>query len=172
MIIRIMVAILALVVPCSVLAESRTFFGVGLSGFSLEDESGEYSEDESGATFKAGVGFTDYIAIEASAGFSEGDMDYLASVLAKPILPLTDSARVYGLLGASRIKVDESDEGPAALAAQGESSSSNSESGTSLGVGAEVSVTRNSSATLEYVEHLREEDFDVTALTVGIRTRF
>lgn len=113
------------------------------------------------------------LAAEARFGIGMGDdkgfeVDNYYSVLAKGILPIQDNLSVYGLVGFSRVAVSYSetwcDPFFGCFKAEGEGS----DSGLSLGAGAEFALTPKISVSAEYLMMVDDAD----ALSVAASYKF
>lgn len=113
------------------------------------------------------------LAAEVRFGIGMGDdkgweIDNYYSVLAKGILPIQDNLSVYGLVGFSRVAVSYSetwcDPFYGCFKAEGEAS----DSGLSLGAGAEFALTPKISLSAEYLMMVDDAD----ALSVAASYKF
>jgi opacity protein-like surface antigen len=120
-----------------------------------------------------GAKLSENLAAEARFGIGMGDdkgfeVDNYYSVLAKGILPIQDNLSVYGLVGFSRVAVSYSetwcDPFFGCFKAEGEGS----DSGLSLGAGAEFALTPKISVSAEYLMMVDDAD----ALSVAASYKF
>lgn len=117
------------------------------------------SRDGTGLRLNGGLKFNDYFAVEGhlGGGGSDGgvELDSLAGLYAKGILPISREFRLYGLAGMTDVDFDV-----------------DSESGFSYGAGAEFDVAPNLSLGADYMRYLDEDQYDFDAASVGVRYRF
>ncbi|MGE4534450.1 porin family protein [Halomonas sp.] len=117
------------------------------------------SRDGTGLRLNGGLKFNDYFAVEGhlGGGGSDGgvELDSLAGLYAKGILPVSREFRLYGLAGMTDVDFDV-----------------DSESGFSYGAGAEFDVAPNLSLGADYMRYLDEDQYDFDAASVGVRYRF
>lgn len=121
-----------------------------------------------------GAKLSDNLAAEARFGIGMGDdkgfeVDNYFSVLAKGILPIQDNLSVYGLVGFSRVAASYSETvcfggGWGCQTYSGEAS----DSGLSLGAGAEFALTPKISLSAEYLMMVDDAD----ALSVAASYKF
>jgi hypothetical protein len=111
-------------------------------------------------------------AVEARLGTSLADdslagvnlkVDNFAGFYGKGILPLSDTASVYGLLGYTQGKLKVS--GPLG-------SASGSDSDVSYGVGAEFAVSGTTSVGVEWARFFKGDDYKVNGLSLGVSFKF
>jgi opacity protein-like surface antigen len=116
-----------------------------------------------------GAKLSENLAAEARFGIGMGDdagveVDNYFSILAKGILPIQDNLSVYGLAGFSRVAVTSEWCDPF----WGCVSGSGTESGLSLGAGAEFALTPKISLSAEYLMMVDDAD----ALSVAASYKF
>ncbi len=126
--------------------------------------------------FRIGKFFEDYLAIEGRVGFGlEEDSDFVivndvkfevdslygAYVLVQP--DLVDGFSFYGIAGFSVVDVSLENADAVGL------STSNDETGLSLGVGVDLGKSERIKINLEYMIYLDEDDFDFEAISLGVR---
>lgn len=170
------VAVLSLVAAASVQAQDGLYVGGLLHRTTYsEDGLGEVSPTAFGA--KVGMPVNKNFSVEArlSTGLADDtvdetiigpvaiEIDSLAGVYAKAILPLSEQASLYGLIGYTRAKLTAE--------AQGITGSA-SESDVSLGLGAEFSMPDGTSLSFEYAQLVKGDGFKLTGLTVGLSFKF
>lgn len=117
------------------------------------------SRDSTGLRLNGGLKFNDYFAVEGhlGGGGSDGgaELDSLAGLYAKGILPVSREFRLYGLAGMTDVDFDV-----------------DSESGFSYGAGAEFDVAPNLALGAGYMRYLDVDQYDFDAASVGVRYRF
>jgi len=122
--------------------------------------------DHTGIQLKGGYAFNDFLAIEGRTLVSSSNEDYhgvnveidsLHTVMLKLSLPITDSAKVYGMFGHSRGKVTASYMGY---------SESGSDNSSSFGFGASYEVLEAYTLTAEYSRPM--DDVDTFSLGVSL----
>lgn len=134
---------------------------------------------DSGADFnpttigaKLGMSINKNFAVEARLGTGLSDdsisgfdikVDNFAGVYAKGILPVSDVASVYGLLGYTQGKLK------AEFAGQ---SDSDSDSDISYGIGAEFAVSANTSVGVEWARLFKGDGYKVDGLSLGVSFKF
>lgn len=119
---------------------------------------------------------TDYLALEARVGQSlerdsvriggqtaELEVEHLVGLYAIGRLPLTDWAHIYGVLGGTQIRL---------TADAGSGSSSNNEEDFSYGLGAQLEVGYGFSLHAEYMNYHDRDDYELSAVAVGLGYRF
>jgi opacity protein-like surface antigen len=137
-----------------------------------------------GIKFKMGLYLAEDIAIEASVLTGTGgdsksvvdtfigpttqttEIDHILSLFFKGDLPLSDKAKLYGLIGFSSGKFTTQQPAtyPASLV--------HSDSGVSYGVGASYQATEKVFINAEYVMYWSELDDEHTAINLGLTRRF
>ncbi|MBB3141300.1 porin family protein [Halomonas organivorans] len=125
------------------------------------DPDGRGSFDSTGLRLRAGLAFNDYFALEGHVGTggSDGpvDLNYLAGGYAKGMLPITQRFKIYGLLGATEVDFDGSED---------------SESDVSYGGGASYAFTPNLSMDADFVRYLDESNYNFDAISLGATYHF
>ena len=107
---------------------------------------------------RLGVGLTDDSLLGANI-----KVDNFAGFYGKGILPLSDKASVYGLLGYTQGKLKVS--GP--LGAD-----TGSDSDVSYGIGADFAISGNTSVGIEWARLFKGDDYKVDGLTLGVSFKF
>ena len=134
------------------------------------DVGGDANPTTIGATL--GMSINKNLAIEARLGTGLSDdsisaanikIDNFAGIYAKGILPVSNVASVYGLLGYTqgKIKVD----------APG-ISASDSDSDISYGIGAEYAISGTTSVGLEWARFFKGDGYKVDGLSLGLSFKF
>jgi hypothetical protein len=174
--IKLAAALLSLATVTGVQAQDGLYAGGQLSRTTYsEDGFGEVSPTAFGA--RVGMSVNKNFSVEArlSTGLSDDvledtivgpvaiEIDSLAGIYAKGILPLSEKVSLYGLAGYTRAKLTAE--------AQGVTVSS-SESDLSLGVGAEFAMPDGTALSLEYAQLVKGDGFKLTGLTVGLSFKF
>ncbi|WNK20486.1 porin family protein [Halomonas piscis] len=118
------------------------------------------SRNDVGLRVNGGMKFNEFFALEGQLGTggSDGyaDLDYLAGIYAKGILPVTPQARLYGMVGGSRVNADYG----------------GSDSDVSYGAGAEMDIAPNLALGADYMRYLDKSDYTFDAASVGLSYRF
>lgn len=125
---------------------------------------------------KMGYFLVDQIAVEGRLGLGATDdtvndygvpvdmeVDRMYGVYLVGHLPLGDQATLYALVGHSNFK--------ATFSAEGESIPE-SESGFSYGFGVDLYPSEQFGVNLEYTQYLDETDFDLSAVSLGVKLHF
>ena len=99
---------------------------------------------------------------EFGSGFDATlELDSIIGVYATGHFDVTESFSLYGLLGVSRVKGETSVPSFPGL------KSTETNSGLSYGVGADVGIGKNVALNIEYIQYLDKSDFDLGAIAVG-----
>ncbi|TVP48938.1 MAG: porin family protein [Halomonas sp.] len=134
------------------------YLGADAMFWSLDPDRGS-SRDDVGLRLRGGSQFNDYFAVEGHLGTGGSDgqaeLDYLAGVYAKGILPIAPEVRLYGLAGFTEVDFNQ-----------------DRESDFSYGAGAEFDLTRNLSLGADYMRYLDKSAYTFDAASVGLRFRF
>ena len=94
---------------------------------------------------------------------SDIKIDNFAGVYAKGILPVSDVASIYGLLGYTQGKL---------TAENALGSGSDSDSDISYGIGADFAISATTSVGVEWARLFKGEGFKVDGLSVGVSFKF
>ncbi len=113
---------------------------------------------------RLGVGLSDDSLLVTGQPLSL-EIDSMIALLGLLRAPLSSNAVVYGFAGFSRIELSTSN-------ALFESSNSGSESGFSLGIGADYALTQKIAINAEYASYLDKSTFELDALSVGVKISF
>jgi opacity protein-like surface antigen len=134
------------------------------------DGAGDVNPTTIGA--KLGMSINKNFAVEARLGTGLSDdsivgvdvkVDNFAGIYAKGILPLSDVASVYGLLGYTQGKLKFEVPGQ---------SESDSDSDISYGLGADFAISATTSVGVEWARLFKSDDFKVDGLSVGVSFKF
>jgi Outer membrane protein beta-barrel domain len=118
---------------------------------------------------KLGMSINKNFAVEARLGVGLVDdsisvidlkVDNFAGIYAKGILPVTDVASVYGLLGYTQGKITL------------EGLGSDSDSDISYGLGADFAVSANTSVGVEWARLFKGDGYKVDGLSLGVSFKF
>lgn len=121
---------------------------------------------------KLGMSINKNFAVEARLGVGLTDdsisvfdlkVDNFAGIYAKGILPVSDVASVYGLLGYTQGKITLEGLG---------GSASDSDSDISYGIGADFAVSSNTSVGVEWARLFKGDGYKVDGLTLGVSFKF
>jgi outer membrane immunogenic protein len=171
--------LLSLAAMTSAHAQEGFYAGALLSRVDFSDDSGATGDASPTAVgFKVGAAINKNFAVEGRVltGLSDDstdfggldatlDVDSVFGVYAKGILPLSDAASLYGLVGYSRLKLKLD---VPALGASG----SDSDSDVSLGFGADFSLNESTSLGIEYLQLFSDDGVKVNGLTLGLSFKF
>lgn len=117
------------------------------------------NRDSVGLRIRGGAQFNEYLGVEGHLGTGGSDgyaeLDYMAGVYGKGILPITNQFRFYGLAGVTKVDFD-----------------ADSDSDFSYGAGLEFDVTPQLAVGADYMRYLDESDYNFDAASVGLRYRF
>lgn len=111
---------------------------------------------------RIGIGIADD-TLDADGLSVKVEIDHYFGVYAKGMLPLSNAASVYGLVGYTQAKLTASAAG---------FSSSDSDSDISFGVGAEFAVSPAAAVSVEWAQLLKGEGYKVEAVTLGVSFKF
>lgn len=134
------------------------------------DDTGDTNPTAIGA--KLGMPVNKNFAVEARLGVGLSDdslgvenvkINNFVGVYGKGILPLSDKASVYGLLGYTQGKLKS--EGPFG-------SGSGSDSDVSYGIGADFAISGTTSVGVEWARLFKGEDYKVDGLTLSVSFKF
>jgi hypothetical protein len=139
--------------------------------WTLDFEGIDESYDSVGLRLVAGMKLDEYLAVEfhGATGGSDDiygldvELDYLVGGFLKGIVPLSDNARLFGLLGYSEVKLTASGFGL---------NESGRDDDVSFGAGAEVDVTDTLAISADVTRYLSQADYDLDAYSIGLRYRF
>lgn len=171
----ILASLLCLVATAGAHAQEGLYGGVFLSRITYAED----GLDDANPTVigvKIGTSINKNLAVEArlGAGLSDDSVDVLGvpvnvkvnnfiSVYGKGILPLSDQASLYGLLGYTRGKLKAEFLG---------GSNSESDSDVSYGVGGDFAITPTTSLNIEWARLFKGDDYKVDGLTFGVSFKF
>jgi outer membrane immunogenic protein len=94
------------------------------------------------------------------------ELDAIFGAYARGHVNLTESASLYALLGASRVK------GIADVPSFPGVTASDNKSGFSYGVGADIGLFDNVALNIEYMQYLKKSDYDLGAIALGVVVSF
>lgn len=139
--------------------QATPYIGADAMFWELDPDHGS-SRDSVGLRVNGGMQFNDYVALEGQLGTGGSDgyaeLDYLAGIYAKGILPITQQARLYGLAGGTKVKAEHV----------------SSESDFSYGAGAEFDIAPQLALSADYMRYLDTSDYNFDAASVGLNYRF
>lgn len=139
--------------------QATPYMGADAMFWELDPEHGS-SRESVGLRVNGGMQFNDYVALEGQLGTGGSDgyaeLDYLAGIYAKGLLPITPQARLYGLAGASQVEFKHGSD----------------ESDFSYGAGAEYDLAPNLALNADYMRYLDESAYNFDAASVGLNYRF
>lgn len=137
----------------------------------IDFEGIDESYDSVGLRLVAGMKLDEYLAVEfhGATGGSDDiygldvELDYLVGGFLKGIVPFSDNARLFGLLGYSEVKLTASGFGL---------NESGRDDDVSFGAGAEIDVTDTLAISADVTRYLSQADYDLDAYSIGLRYRF
>jgi len=139
--------------------QAAPYIGADAMFWELDPDHGS-SYDSVGLRVNGGMQFNEYFAVEGHLGTGGSDgpaeLDYLIGAYAKGILPITQQARLYGLVGGTKVDLDQV----------------GSESDFSYGAGAEFDVAPQLALSADYMRYLDESYYNFDAASVGVKYRF
>ncbi len=115
---------------------------------------------------RAGIGLQDD-TVNVSGIDATLDIDSLLGVYGIGHISVNESTSVYGLLGITRAEASVSLPDYPSFG-----SVSNDETGLSYGVGVDIGVSNDVALNIEYAQYLSKSDFDVSALSFGLKFGF
>lgn len=136
----------------------QPYVGADAMFWEIDPDTGS-SRDSVGLRLNGGIQFNDYFAVETHLGTGGSDgpaeLDSLAGIYAKGILPISQEFRIFGLLGGTEVDFDVGDD-----------------SDVSYGAGAEFDVAPNLAVGADYMRYLDTSEATFDAASLGVRYRF
>ena len=156
------------------------YMGLNYSAAPLDIDGIDDELDLGALVAKAGAQITPYVAAEFRAGFGvqddeltagvvsfKSELDYLVGAYMLLGLPNSSPVYPYAVVGASKAEFTfELSDGFSTL------SGSDSETGLSYGVGANIEISDEVLINGEYIQYFDEEDFELSGINVGATFRF
>ena len=128
-------------------------FGKNINdGFALEGRLGFGLQDDN----------LNYLGVDVSL-----ELDNLFGVYGVGHVNLSESSSLYGLIGVTQAELSVT-----ASAFGFSASKSESDSGLSLGVGANIGISNNAALNVEYMQYLSKSDYDLNAISFGVVFKF
>lgn len=174
--------IFALILSTSILVSTTSFAETGQSYFGVGYHLGSYDEtgfpkaNLNGLKIKGGKYISDTVAVEGHYTLGMGsdtvtylgvdvdiELKYAISAFLKADLPLSETAKIYGLLGFTKAELEASALG---------TTITEDDSGLSYGFGVDVNITEDILIGGEYIIYLDESNYDYTAFNIGITKLF
>jgi opacity protein-like surface antigen len=156
-------------------ADAGMYAGANITQIGYKED-GFATVEPIAVAFKLGKQFSPNFALEGRIGLGVADddidvggipvsleVDNYYGVYGKAILPLSETASVYGLLGFTRGKLTISANG---------FSQSDSDSDLSFGLGAEFTVAPTAFVSVEWARLLKGDDYKVNGISLGIGFKF
>lgn len=154
-------------------APEQGFYVGGLYSFvNLDFDEIDETIEPKALALQAGWNFSKFLAVEGRLGFDAGS-DEIAGIdvkvenyfsgLLRGTVPFNDTFSVYGLIGFTSGKLEVSD---------ADESVSDTDSGFSYGVGAEMTFAGRHGISLEWARLIPGDGYDADAVSVGYRYRF
>ena len=153
-------------------SEGTGYFGAGLSQLTFKPDGSSDDVSPSAVIGRLGYFVADQVAVEARVGFGLSDdsigdvdveLDRLFGVYGVGHLPIDEKWSIYGLIGYTDAE---------ATASAGGFSATDSDSGFTLGLGAEFFITPEFGLNLEYTRYLDESGYELSSLALGGKYNF
>ena len=175
----------AMVLSCSVMAGGAFAAGpyIGANYNQIQYDNDDVDEDTlkvDGVTLRAGFEFNDFIALEARGGTGidgdsknaplgtfEYDMDHMYGGYLKLSAPLSDAIHPYVIGGYSKMKADVK-----YIVAGVSTDESERFEDESYGAGLDFNITDTLGANLEYMRYYDQDEEEISAVSVGLRSAF
>lgn len=148
------------------------YVGLNYSQYELTNNATTSTLNPTGATVRAGIDFTSFLAVEARAGVgvnsdqrgpAEFDLDRLYGGYLKLSVPIAGMLKPYAIAGYSEMR------GKASVLGV---STTDTYSDESYGVGADASIAGVIGLNVEYMRYLDENNTELNAVSVGVRSSF
>ena len=170
-----------LICMCSGAFAEGAFVGLNYSQYELDIDAADPSLTPTGATVRAGAEFNDLFALEVRAGTgiesdqrgsgigtTEFDIDRLYGGYLRLSVPVADLFRPYAIVGYSKSRGTTSIRSGGVLVSR----STDTVGDQSYGVGVDASLAGAIGFNVEYMRYLDKDDYDLNAISVGIRSGF
>ncbi|MDF1630285.1 MAG: porin family protein [Alcanivoracaceae bacterium] len=170
-----------LAASCSAANAAGPFVGLNYSQYELDIDAANESLTPTGATVRAGAELSDIFALEVRAGTgleadtrssglntAEFEMDRLYGGYFRMSVPIADVFRPYAILGYSESRGTTSIRSGGVLVSR----STDTAGDESYGVGVDASLAGAIGFNVEYMRYLDKDDYDLNAISVGIRSAF
>ena len=107
----VVVPVVPLVQPKRTITSNGFYAGLGITGVKYDSGCNcpKQKTDETtyGGMARVGYDFNQYVGIEARASRTNGDSDVKhVGIYLKPMVPVTNKANIYGLIGAAKTKIE------------------------------------------------------------------
>ena len=175
------VAASSLICLSSASVAEGAFVGLNYSQYELDIDAAETSLTPTGATVRAGAEFNDLFALEVRAGTgiesdqrssglgtAQFDVDRLHGGYLRLSVPVAKLFRPYAIVGYSESRGTTSLRSGGVLVSR----STDTVGDESYGVGVDASLAGAIGFNVEYMRYLDKDDFDLNAISVGIRSGF
>jgi len=148
------------------------YIGLNYSQYELTNSSTTSTLKPTGATVRAGIDFTSFLALEGRAGVgvnsdergpAEFDLDRLYGGYLKLSVPIAGVLSPYAIAGYSEVRGKASVLGVSATETYSDES---------YGVGVDASVAGVIGLNVEYMRYLDENNSELNAVSVGVRSSF
>jgi len=166
---------------CAAAYAAGPFVGLNYSQYELDIEAADESLTPTGATVRAGAEFNDLFALEFRAGTgiesdqrssglgtAEFDVDRLYGGYFRLSVPVAELFRPYAIVGYSESRGTTSVRSGGVLVSR----STDTVGDESYGVGVDASLAGAIGFNVEYMRYLDKDDYDLNAISVGIRSGF
>ena len=173
------VALLA--ASCTAANAAGPFVGLNYSQYELDIDAANESLTPTGATVRAGAELNDLFALEVRAGTgieadkrsgglgtAEFDVDRLYGGYVRLSVPVADLFRPYAIVGYSASRGTTTIRSGGALVSE----ASDTVGDQSYGVGVDASLAGAIGFNVEYTRYLDKDDYDLNAISIGIRSGF
>lgn len=157
------------------------FVGLNYSQYELDIAPADDNLTPTGATVRAGIEVNDIFALEARAGTgieadtrsagigtAEFELDRIYGAYARLSVPVLGLFRPYAIAGYSEARGSTSLRSGGVLLSRNTDTSGDE----SYGVGVDASLAGVIGVNVEYMRYLDKEDYDLNAISVGIRSSF
>jgi len=172
------VAAVALVTNSAFAAQpGSTYGGIQFATFKYTEDGIDPEYNPTGLIGRFGKNINESFSIEGRLGIGLSDdtnqifgidatleLDTLIGVYGLGHVMVNESSSVYGLIGFTQAE--------ATVSAPGFISSSDDESGLSLGIGADIGTGNNVAFNIEFIQYLSKSDFDLNAISLGVKFGF
>ncbi len=166
---------------CASAHAAGAFVGLNYSQYELDADAASESLTPTGATVRAGAEFNDLFALEVRAGTgieadtrngglgtAEFELDRLYGGYFRLSVPVADLFRPYAIVGYSESRGTTSIRSGGVLVSR----STDTVGDQSYGVGVDASLAGAIGVNVEYMRYLDKDDYDLNAISVGIRSGF
>lgn len=152
-------------------SQDRFYLGMDAMNWSYDEDAGR-DFSSLGVRGRLGVRLNPMFSIEAHLGGTGTDrsgderreLDFLYAGLVRGDIGITRYTSVYGVMGAAGIEMSGRD--------ANDNSVSIRETGVSLGIGLDFSISQGASLNVDYMRYIDSSDLDFSAISAGGRWAF